>query len=224
MRFKAPSINSGLTKTGEKPFSPVEKHRDSAIKIPARSQPRFVYLVMWGCLFLLLVGITGCGSNLSTPTAPPLPTSSSSFLPASLAEAVPSKPQDPELMVKALRDIFIKWALAGNLQDSPEVLAAFHNLLTLSDLEPTATMQSWLSDAQTQASGQEPTDFAALETDVAGDFKTLSLDESFFYLWQHGQENPDTATDAGIRLALIVAVGDENLQREIVRAWRQLTE
>ncbi len=209
---------------GRKIFSQVRIQWDSAIKMPAKPRPGSFYLVMGGFMFLLLVGITGCGSSLSTPTATPLPSASSSLLPARLAEAVPPKPQDPELTVKALRDVFIKWALAGNLQDSPEVLAAFNNLLTLSDLEPTETMQSWLTEAQTQASGQETADFATLETDLAGDFKTLSLDESFFYLWQHGQENPDAATDAGIRLALIVAVGDENLQREIVRAWRQLTE
>ena len=183
--------------------------------VPKVSLDLLSRVAIGGFILLLLVGITGCA---------PSETEMSSLLPARLAEAVPSKPQDPEQMVKTLQQVFERWALAGNLQDSPEVLAAFYNLLTLSDLEPTETMESWLSEVQAQANGQETTDFAALETDLTGDFKPLSLDASFYLLWQHSQENPDAAANAGVRLALIDAVGDENLEREMVRAWGQLTE
>jgi hypothetical protein len=220
MRLTTTSIKSRLPEVSGKMFSRLGIQRDSEIKMPANPQPETGYLVMWAFMLLLFLGITGCGSNMNTPP----PTESASLLPARLAEAMPSSPQDPEQMVKALQQVFKKWALAGNLQDSPDVLAGFYNLLMLSDLDPTEKMQSWLTEAQAQANGQEATDLAALETDLADDFQPLSLDESFFYLWQHGQENPDAATDAGVRLALIAAIGDENLQREVVRAWRQLTE
>lgn len=182
------------------------------------------YLWQWGFLLLILVGITGCGSSLGAPTSTPTPTESPSQLPAQLAAAIPPSPQDPELTVKALQSVFKKWALAGNLQGSPDILAAFFNLLVVSDLDPTETVQVWLTEAQAQATGQEATDFSALEADLTRDFEPLSLEESFFILWQHSQENPDAAADAGVRLALITAVGDENLQREIVRAWGQLAE
>jgi hypothetical protein len=169
----------------------------------------------WGLFLLLLVGIMGCSS-----AAPP--TESTSMLPERLAEALPSEPQDPELMVKALQEVFKKWALAGNLEGNPDVLAGFHQLLSLSNLEPVETMQSWLAEAKAEAT--EPVDFTTLESEVSADVQPLTFEESFFHIWRHAYESPDAADDAGVRLALIVAVGDENLQREIVRAWQQLIE
>ncbi len=206
--------------TNEDLFSSDTIYKCSRINISAKHRRLTAYLLLWGFMLLLVVGATGCGASQSTPP----PTEPSSLLPARLAEAIPPTPQDAEQTVKTLGQVFKKWALAGNLQDSPDVLAAFSNLLVLSDLDPAETMQSWLAEAQAQASGEEATDFAALQAALTGDFETLSLEESFFILWQHSQENPDPAADAGVRLALIVAVGDENLQREMVRAWGQLTE
>ena len=220
MRLIDVTINGKILGVRKKLLAQQGIQRRSIIHLPVQLRPSTSYLMIVG-LILLFIGITGCrlNSNATSPTV-----ESTSLLPASLAEAIPTTPQDPELMVKALQGVFEKWALAGHLENSPEVLAAFYNLLILSDLEPVATMQTWLSEAQAQADGQETTDFAALEANLATDFQPLTLEESFFNLWQHAYENPNSATDAGVRLALIVAVGDENLQREIVRAWRQLIE
>lgn len=201
-------------------FPPAAIYKCSRLTISARPRRLIAYLLLWGFMLLLVIGATGCGASQSTPP----PTEPSSLLPARLAEAIPPTPQDVEQTVKTLGQVFKKWALAGNLQDSPDVLAAFSNLLVLSDLDPAEMMQSWLTEAQAQATGQETTDFATLEAGLTENFETLSLEESFFILWQHSQKNPDPAADAGVRLALIVAVGDENLQREMVRAWGQLTE
>ncbi len=171
----------------------------------------------WGFFLFLFIGIIGC-STTSTPAE------SASMLPERLAEAIPAAPQDPELMVKALQEVFKKWALANDLEGNPDVLAGFTNLLVLANLDPVETMQAWLSAAEAEASGQESADFSALEAELTADFQPLTLEESFFHLWQHAYKTPDSTDDAGVRLALIVALGDENLQREVVRAWRQLIE
>ena len=198
-------------------------------------------------MLVALVGLTGCGASQSTvtPSPQPSPTAteaisistpaptpaavSSSPLPARLALAIPATPQDPELMIQTLQKVFEKWALAGYLQDSPETLAGFYNLLILSKLEPVETLQSWLAEAKVQANEQETTRLAVLEAELTEGVQPLTLEESFFYLWHHAYNEPDsspdkTATIAGVRLALILAIGDENMEREIVRAWRQLTE
>lgn len=201
-------------------------------------------LFSWSLTLVLLVGLSGCQASRDTvsPTVQPSPVSAetaitatsapadgSSVLPERLAAAIPSTPQDPELMVETLHKVFEKWAQAGYLQDSPDVLAGFYSLLVLSNLDPAEIMHAWLSDAQTQANDQATANLAALETELPADLQPLTLEESFFYLWRHANEEPDSsvdkaATTAGVRLALIAATGDENLQREIVRAWRQFIE
>lgn len=176
-----------------------------------------IFQLKWGFFLLLFIGLVGCGST-ATPAEP------ASLLPERLAEAMPAAPQDPELMVKALQEVFQKWALEGNLVGNPDVLAGFTSLLRLANLDPVETMQTWLSEIETQADELEAADFSALEAALTADFQPLTLEASFFHLWQHAYESSDSADDAGVRLALIVALGDENLQREVIRAWRQLIE
>jgi hypothetical protein len=138
-------------------------------------------------------------------------------------------PIDPTAATDYLKRVFTMWTLSGYIGDYSQVLSAFHSLLALNgDSNPVGTMRNWIEDAKEAAveaiPGTTKADYKYLEFDLSIDYESLDLEESYFQLWKHVLQEPNTdlkpSNMAAIRLALIASVGEER-QQELIKAWNE---
>jgi hypothetical protein len=144
---------------------------------------------------------------------------------------ITAAPINPGVAKDYLNQVFVMWTVSGELREDSEtdgyLLSAFHSLLVIhGDSRPVETMQMWIEDAKGAAAAAIPgttiSDYSFLEFDVSGPFESLTLEESYYRLWEHvlKESNSDLKASnmAAIRLALIASVGEER-QRELLDTW-----